>query len=212
MGVRGGRQPIPALQLCGCLQEPPGPGAAPRFGSSAVANPAALALLLALLRRAGGEDQLWGLAAFRELLLQVRGWAGAYVGWLGHGVFWQGWVRHRLPWAGSCCALCLLRVRLKPRCRPGVPLQGAHNLAAADSAGLNGLLIAWLRDATAPQGPEADGGAAAAGQEASLPEHSDPQQQRLLLQQLLALLRLSGSYSISGEAAACCCCWPCCRA
>lgn len=52
-------------------QERPGGGALPRFTATAIANPAALPLLLALLRRAAPDDQLWGLAAFRELLLQV---------------------------------------------------------------------------------------------------------------------------------------------
>ena len=58
------------------MQEPPSSGASPhRFTATAVANLAALGLLLALLRRAAWPDQLWGLAAFRELLLQVRrGW------------------------------------------------------------------------------------------------------------------------------------------
>lgn len=64
---RSPSRPLPTLP-----QEPPGPGALPRFSTTAIANPQALPLLLALLRRAAPEDQLWGLAAFRELLLQVK--------------------------------------------------------------------------------------------------------------------------------------------
>lgn len=70
----GGAPPPRRLLLCALgllLEEPPGQGALPRFATSDIANPAALQLLLALLRRAAAEDQLWGLAAFRELLLQV---------------------------------------------------------------------------------------------------------------------------------------------
>lgn len=56
------------------VQEVPTAGSGPpRFTSTALANPPALALLLALLRHASWEDQLWGLAALRELLLQVCG-------------------------------------------------------------------------------------------------------------------------------------------
>lgn len=140
-------------------QETPGPGELPRFASSAIANPAALPLMLALLRRAADQDQLWGLAAFRELLLQ-----------------------------------------------------GAQNLAAAEGAGLNGLLIEWLAATTAQEpaaaalagdGSRIDAPAAGTGNEADVrggPPPPDALTQRLMLQQqLLALLRVSGSYSISGE-------------
>lgn len=130
-------------------QEPPGQGALPCFSGTAIANPAACALLLALLRRAAPEDQLWGVAALKELLLQ-----------------------------------------------------GVHNLAAADSAGLNGQLIAWLRDATAQAGAAAEDAAPAEQQDALGPRQH-------LVAQLLALLRVSGTYSIAGKALArgkCTCC------
>jgi hypothetical protein len=116
--------------------------------------------MLALLRRAADQDQLWGLAAFRELLLQ-----------------------------------------------------GAQNLAAADGAGLNGLLIEWLAATTAQEpaaaalagdGSRIDAAAAGPSNEADMrggpPPPPDALTQRLMLQQqLLALLRVSGSYSISGQ-------------
>lgn len=69
-------------------------------------------------------------------------------------------------------------------------LQGAHNLAAADAAGLNRLLIDWLQSTVAAPDGSSDGGAEQGAAEAA------PQAQ-LLQQQLLALLRLSGSYSIA---------------
>ena len=70
--IAGGCPQQASGRLCplGCLQEAPGAGAAPRFASTAVANPLALRLVVALLRRAAPEDQLWGLAALHELLLQ----------------------------------------------------------------------------------------------------------------------------------------------
>ena len=57
------------LRACFAVQEVPGRSSRSRFTSSTIANPAALPLFLGLLRRAAGEEQLWGLAAFRELLL-----------------------------------------------------------------------------------------------------------------------------------------------
>ena len=135
------------------VQEAPGPGAAPRFASSAISNAQALPLLVSLLRKAASEDQLWGLAAVKELLLQ-----------------------------------------------------GVHNLAAADGAALNSLLIEWLQEAVsaAPAGEAAAGEAgsgSAAGSEAGQDSEQHETQQlqaRLLLHQLLAVLTLSGSYSIAG--------------
>jgi hypothetical protein len=129
-------------------------------------------LLVALLRRAAGPDQLWGLAALRELLMQ-----------------------------------------------------GPRNLAAADSAGLNSLLIGWLQDAASRQAVAASGpsDAAAAGDAASPAEGggggergeagatdcSAEPQRGLLVHQLLALLRVSGGYSISGERVLVCVCVCC---
>lgn len=137
------------------MQEAPGPGAAPRFATSSISNPPALPLLVSLLRRAAPEDQLWGLAAVKELLLQ-----------------------------------------------------GVHNLAAADGAALNSLLIQWLQEAVAAAPNHA---ASAAAEEPGISsmagggsEQSAAQQDaqhldsRLLLNQLLAVLTLSGSYSIAG--------------
>lgn len=119
---------------------------------------------MSLLRHAAPEDQLWGLAAVKELLLQ-----------------------------------------------------GVHNLAAAEGAALNSVLIEWLQEAVAaapaetaagaagePAGSAAEGSTAQqAGQEhAQHAQHAqhDAQQldSRLLVHQLLAVLTLSGSYSIAG--------------
>lgn len=94
--------------------------------------------------------------------------------------------------------------------------QGADNLEAADAAGLNSLAIDWLREcvhtaaaaaARSSSGASADsaesggGATGAAPEEGGAAEGQDGQAQEgvLLRQQLLALLRLSGSYSISGE-------------
>lgn len=192
------------------LQQPPGPGALPRFSTTAIANPGALPLLLALLRRAAPEDQLWGLAAFRELLLQVGRAAlgralplGAEAGCHARSAVGRPWITahgfHRLP------AAPLLR------------LQGARNLAAADAAGLNRLLIEWLQSTVAAPAGSAGSGSPGDGGEQSVPQDGpsgpwartasasmveaaqqlEAPQEQLLQQQLLALLRLSASYSIA---------------
>lgn len=136
------------------MQEAPGPGAAPRFATSSISNPPALPLLVSLLRRAAPEDQLWGLAAVKELLLQ-----------------------------------------------------GVHNLAAADGAALNSLLIQWLQEAVAAEptsaaaaDEEPGSGSTAGGGSLQCTAQQGAHQldSRLLLHQLLAVLTLSGSYSIAG--------------
>ena len=56
------------------LQEVPPPAApssSSRFSSCTIANAAAVPLYFHLLRHADRPDRLWGLAAWRELLLQV---------------------------------------------------------------------------------------------------------------------------------------------
>ena len=57
------------------VQEVPPPAAAQgsgsRFSGCTVANAAAVPLYFHLLRHAARPDRLWGLAAWRELLLQV---------------------------------------------------------------------------------------------------------------------------------------------
>ncbi|PRW34047.1 BEACH domain-containing lvsC isoform X1 isoform B [Chlorella sorokiniana] len=156
---RLGQSPPPRRLLLSALglllEEAPGPGAAPRFATSAIRNPPALPLLVSLLRRAAPEDQLWGLAAVKELLLQ-----------------------------------------------------GVHNLAAADGAALNSLLIEWLQEAVAaePAGGAAAGEAGATGDaargegsEGSTQHDAQQLHPRLLLHQLLAVLTLSGSYSIAAR-------------
>ncbi len=94
--------------------------------------------------------------------------------------------------------------------------QGADNLEAADAASLNSLAIDWLREcvhmaaaaaARSSSGASADSAESVGGATGAAPDvggaadGQDGQAQEgvLLRQQLLALLRLSGSYSISGE-------------
>lgn len=84
-------------------------------------------------------------------------------------------------------------------------VQGVHNLAAADAAGLNSLLIDWLTGTLAASAAANDSVASASSGEGggTVREHPQglpPGQQLMLLQQqLLALLRQSGSYSIAAR-------------
>lgn len=107
---------------------------------------------------------------------------------------------------------------------PSLVLQGADNLEAADASGLNSLVIDWLQEsvqdpsvaarpssgASSSSSSIESGSATASGgadEGRAAAEGEEQAQQRLLLrQQLLALLRQSGSYSISGER------WARCRA
>ena len=67
-------------------QEAPAPGPGARFLRSGIANPAAVPLCFQLLQRAALQDQLWGLAAWRELLLQVGRWT---IRWSGLLTVWN---------------------------------------------------------------------------------------------------------------------------
>ena len=183
----GAAPPPRRLLLCALgllLEEPPPPGALPRFASSDIANPAALQLLLALLRRAAAEDQLWGLAAFRELLLQVRAFRPLLAACACSD-------KCEACWHGCVPQLTRLPVL-------ALPVQGVHNLAAADGAGINRQLVAWLGETADDEAGEQEEEVGDSGGELAPEGQQQQQQRRLLQQQLLALLRLSGSYSISG--------------
>ena len=84
-------------------------------------------------------------------------------------------------------------------------VQGVHNLCAADAACLNRQVIVWLSETVAEAAAAAaatEEGAPSGGEEAAEEAEAagEGRGQRLLLlqHQLLSLLRLSGSYSISG--------------